>query len=392
MDIQKSLNRILKSKNFTKIICSNPIFKNGEVKINGHLYASKGSTYLQLETLFTDNKVKHQNLVIDSMHLSDSVVTLIEIICRFKQTVIYSDAGQFQILCNKKGNVTVKDCIDYDVLDNNEHLVVLEHDRHKQKFIEEGTAIPFLVELGVMDGQGRVFKKKRNKFNQINNFLQYVDSIYSYLEEYDTINVLDLCCGKSYLSFAIYYYFDIIKKKSINIVGVDLKTDVVEACNSLADKSGMTGLRFVCGDIMDYIPSEEIHMVVSLHACDVATDIVLSKAVKLGTKVILSSPCCHHELASQIDNQEFTSILRYGILKQRLSEILTDTIRALALEASGYMCDVIEFIDIKDTPKNLLIKAIRISERVDDKKKAEVKVLCDKFNLSPSIMKLLGML
>ena len=235
----------------------------------------------------------------------------------------------------------------------------MSHDRKKKYVLEEGVPVPFLQDLGVMTQDGKIVHAKFDKFRQINRFLEFIEDILPALSREREITILDFGCGKSYLTFAMYYYLKELKGYDVNIIGLDLKEDVIKKCNGLAQKYGYDKLHFLHGDIADYEGLQKVDMVVTLHACDKATDYALAKAVEWDAQVILSVPCCQHELNSQIHNELLEPVLKYGILKERISALLTDGIRAELLEAKGYSTQILEFIDMEHTPKNLLIRAVK---------------------------------
>ena len=249
------------------------------------------------------------------------------------------------VLVSKKGRQTIK-VKKHSVL---EPVRIQAHNRVKQYILKEGTVVPFLVDLGVMNREGKIHNTSYDKFKQINRFLSREREI----------TILDFGCGKSYLTFAMYYYLKELKGYDVNIIGLDLKEDVIKKCNSLAGKYGYDKLHFLHGDIADYEGVQKVDMVVTLHACDKATDYALAKAVEWDAQVILSVPCCQHELNSQIHNELLEPVLKYGILKERISALLTDGIRAELLESQGYSTQILEFIDMEHTPKNLLIRAVK---------------------------------
>ena len=219
--------------------------------------------------------------------------------------------------------------------------------------------------------EGRVVKSKYHKFKQINRYLEFIEDILPALQKEDTIRIVDFGCGKSYLTFALYYYLKIIQNKNIDIIGLDLKKDVIEDCSRLKDKLGYQGLTFIKGDIKDYENGDKIDMVVSLHACDTATDYAIAKAVSWGAKVIMAVPCCQHELNRQIVCAPLQEILKYGVVKERISALITDAYRADCLEKMGYEAQILEFIDLEHTPKNLLIRAVRKEKKISPKKNSK---------------------
>ena len=230
-------------------------------------------------------------------------------------------------------------------------------DREKNRLLDGSE--PFLKVLGVSDAKGRVHDKKQGKFRQINKFLEYVEEVYSELPRESVLTVYDLCCGKSYLSFAVYHYLTVMKGRQVKMLGVDLKRDVIEFCNEKAKELGFFGMHFVTDDITNTPKDVAPDMVISLHACDIATDIVLDTAAKLGAKVILSTPCCHRELSTKIDAPVLSFVTKYPKLKRSLCDSLTDALRLERLSYLGYDVNATELVDPEDTPKNTLIRAVK---------------------------------
>ncbi|MBO4706726.1 MAG: SAM-dependent methyltransferase [Spirochaetaceae bacterium] len=303
----------------------------------------------------------------------------------FKNAVIETTTETITILANKKGKCTVlrkkKNALPDSKLGNAPlssaemlaagramHLSQ-PHDRQKNYLLKEGTPVNFLVRLGIMTKDGKVHAQKYSKFRQINRFLEYVDDILPELvaraesQESSALKIVDFGCGKSYLTFAVYYYLTAIKGLKAHITGIDLKKDVILHCKQLASDCGYKGMEFICGDVADFKGDEHPDLVITLHACDTATDYALSYAVKNEAKCILSVPCCQHELNSllkkRVPDDAFSAMFKYGIIKERLSALATDVMRAGILEKCGYSTQILEFIDMEDTPKNLLIRAIK---------------------------------
>ena len=264
------------------------------------------------------------------------------------------------VLVSKKGKVTVK----------TKHRSIpvakadMSHNRTKQYLLPEGEPVPFLVKLGVMTPEGKVVKAKYDKFRQINRFLEFIEDICPVLSRNREISMIDFGCGKSYLTFAMYYYLHEKKGFDLRITGLDLKEDVIAHCNALAEEFGYGKLKFLHGDIADYEGTDQVDLVVTLHACDTATDYALAKAVAWNAKAILSVPCCQHELNRQIRNELLEPVLKYGLLKERMAALLTDGLRASMLERAGYQVQVLEFIDMEHTPKNILIRAVKEPEKI----------------------------
>lgn len=245
------------------------------------------------------------------------------------------------------------------------------HNRRKRYVLEEGKPVPFLVDLGVMTGDGQVVRSRYDKFRQINRFLEFIEDILPRLDRERENVIIDFGCGKSYLTFAMYYYLKELKGYSIRVIGLDLKKDVIARCNLLAERYGFDRLRFYHGDIASYEGVDQVDMVVTLHACDTATDYALSKAVKWGARVILSVPCCQHELNGQMENELLAPLFSYGIIKERTAALFTDAIRAELLESQGYRTQLLEFIDMEHTPKNILIRAVKQGGRKDNRRQLE---------------------
>lgn len=251
----------------------------------------------------------------------------------------------------------------------------LSHNRKKQYILEEGIPVPFLQDLGVMTADGKIVRSKTDKFRQINRFLEFIEDILPRLDSGRELTIIDFGCGKSYLTFAMYYYLHELKGYNIRITGLDLKKDVIEHCSRLGKKYGYEKLTFLEGDIADYDGVNKADMVVTLHACDTATDYALAKAVGWKADVILSVPCCQHELNRQIKNESMAPVMDYGLLKERFAAIVTDGLRAKYLEREGYDAQILEFIDMEHTPKNILIRAVKKGKR--NEKIAEEIIKCE---------------
>ena len=296
----------------------------------------------------------------------------------YRQLNIITTGGDLEAKISSKGKLLVS-----GKLGKGSSVQVSSHDHVKNNILREGTVYPFLIKLGVTDESGRIFDKKRAKFRQIDRFLHYIYEIYPRLSKDGELYVLDLCCGKSYLTFAAYWYLTEIKGRAVKMVGADLKQDVIDYCSNVSDSLGYDGLTFICCDILKFVPERRPDLVLSLHACDIATDIVLTTAAKLGAEVILSTPCCQHQINSQLSTSTdigklFSPVLQHSLIKQKLAVALTDALRCKRLEASGYAVDVTELIDPENTPKNLMIRAYRtsVSKKASDKHAEEYSALC----------------
>ena len=274
-------------------------------------------------------------------------------------------------------------------IENNNSSCKVDNQNNRQKnyILNDGDHLDFLVEQGVMSSNYRVKADMQHKFRQINRFLEFIKDIESYLPNDRPIHIIDFGCGKSYLTFAVYHYLHNILKKDIYIHGLDLKEQVIIDCNSLAKKLNYDNLFFEIGDISTYNCPYDVDMVMTLHACDTATDYALYNAIKWNAKVILSVPYCQHELNKQIKNEDFSSIFKYGIIQERTSSLFTDALRANILELQGYRTQILEFIDIEHTPKNLLIRAIKTGSPKKDWTKVDNFV--EKFSIDPTLYRLL---
>ena len=319
------------------------------IKIKVRPVMIRDSLYFQVSR-YTDKQVFHENMTAE-----DALETLSGwILHDFRQAQIRMQDEMVTVLVSKKGKATVKSkkaaCIETQNL---------EHNRKKQYIIEEGTAVPFMIDLGVMTESGKIIRTRYDKYRQINRFLEFIEDILPELPTDRTVHIIDFGCGKSYLTFAMYYYLKVLKHYDIRITGLDLKQKVIEDCQALADRYGYDGLQFLCGDIADYNGTDEVDMVVTLHACDTATDYALYKAVKWHASVILSVPCCQHELNRKMQCETLSGAFQYGLIKERTAALMTDAMRGQLLEMKGYKTQLLEFIDMEHTPKNILIRGVK---------------------------------
>lgn len=347
------------SDRLCQITVSGPREKDGIFKIKIRPLLLKGELVFQ-KTAYKGTQVFHENL--SGEELLEEL--LHEMQGNFRQLAAESLDGSLTVLVSKKGKVTAK------YKENQKNAVKMRpelyHNRVKQYILKEGIPVPFLVDLGIQTREGAIVRAKYDKFKQINRYLEFVEDVLPVLKGEGAIHIIDFGCGKSYLTFALYYYLHELQKLDVMITGLDLKTDVIHNCNRLAQSYGYDRLQFVQGDIKNFTGSDQVDMVVTLHACDTATDYAIEKAVGWGAKVIFTVPCCQHEVNGQIQNKLLHPVLKYGLLKERLSAILTDAIRANLLEEAGYDTQVLEFIEMEHTPKNILIRAVRCQEKRED--------------------------
>ncbi len=383
------------NNDLVSIIISNSTDKEKSLKVKIRKVLLKDKLNYQVSE-YIGNKVFHSNH--EKEELLDKLPCWFEGL--FRQAELTDRMGKSIILISKKGKVTVntklfkpsggeeiKSGCEEGVKDQN---TLLSHNKKRNYILEENNPIPFLIDLGVMNKEGAVVKAKSDKFRQINRFLEYIEDVLAYLPKDKEITILDFGCGKSYLTFAMYYYLKLLKGYQINVIGLDLKKDVIESCNKLSEKYGYDKLQFKVGDIASYEGNSSVDMVVTLHACDTATDHALYKAVSWGAQVILSVPCCQHELNQQIQCTTLKPVLKYGIVKERMAALITDAIRAQLLEVKGYRVQLLEFIDMEHTPKNILIRAVKRSSLNQDTNKVNEELInCMNFlNLSPCLLNL----
>ena len=377
--LEKNLN-----ENTLRAVVSNRRSKQVSQKLVFRPFIEKNRLMFQREE-YANNQVFHENM---------NKETAVEQICTFlekdyEQLDLLCEQSSFSALVSKKGKSTIKE--------NKNQIakkIDLSHNRKKRYILDTDEVIPFLVDLGVQTKEGKIVDKKYKKYKQINRFLEFVKDVLPELPKDRPVKIIDFGCGKSYLTFAVYYYLHIMNGRDVEMIGLDLKKDVIAHCNRMAEKYEYTSLHFLEGDISTYDGADSADMVITLHACDVATDFALDKAVHWNAKVILSVPCCQHELNAQIENDMLEPLLKYGILKERFAALLTDALRANLLEQNGYEVQILEFIDMEHTPKNLLIRAIKRGEKADKKQEKlenSYKTLCDELNAHGTLEKLLKM-
>ena len=377
--LEKNLN-----ENTLRAVVSNRRSKQVSQKLVFRPFMEKNKLMFQREE-YANNQVFHENM--DKETAVEQICTFLE--KDYKQLDLLCEQSSFSALVSKKGKSTIKE--------NKNQIakkIDLSHNRKKRYILDTDEVIPFLVDLGVQTKEGKIVDKKYKKYKQINRFLEFVKDVLPELPKDRPVKIIDFGCGKSYLTFAVYYYLHIMNGRDVEMIGLDLKKDVIAHCNRMAEKYEYTSLHFLEGDISTYDGADSADMVITLHACDVATDFALDKAVHWNAKVILSVPCCQHELNAQIENDMLEPLLKYGILKERFVALLTDALRANLLEQNGYEVQILEFIDMEHTPKNLLIRAVKRGEKADKKQEKlenSYKTLCDELNAHGTLEKILNM-
>lgn len=366
------------NKDFITAVLSNPRDKELATKVKVRPLLHKDQLVFQVET-FKNNQAFHENLDAEV-----AAERLFEQMQNMKQMQFETKKQVFSVLVSKKGKVTIKK----KAQKCQNMKTDLSHNRKKQYILEEGMQIPFLQDLGVMTQEGKIVRTRFDKFRQINRFLEFIEDILPQLPKDRELTILDFGCGKSYLTFAMYYYLHEMKKYDIRIIGLDLKSDVIRHCHELAQKYGYEKLVFLEGNIADYTGCNEVDMVVTLHACDTATDFALEKAIGWNAKVILSVPCCQHELNRQMENDVLKPLMKHGLIKERMAALVTDALRAEYLEREGYHVQILEFIDMEHTPKNILIRAVKTGKGANND---EVIRKCEEFlHISPTLGRILN--
>ena len=348
--------------------------KNEKVKIDTILIKDK--PILQFAT-YTDKQVFHKN--VEESEAKDLILFFLT--DEFNNLELTTEDYIYSYRITQKGKVLSNKRKTKEV-----SLVPISHNKKKNYILEDGTLVPALVDLGIQMPDGKVTKAGYDKFKQINRFLEIIDDCIS---EEKHLNIIDFGCGKSYLTFILYYYFVEIKKMDVNITGLDLKEDVIDHCNEIAEKYGYSKLKFYKGDIAKYKEKNDIDMIVTLHACDTATDYALYHAITMNVKYIFSVPCCQHEINLELDSKNLHIINKFGILKDRFSALLTDAIRANILQYYGYKTNVMEFVDFENSPKILLIRAVKTNNSLNPKIKEEIDAILREYNISQKLYSLL---
>ncbi|SHI06734.1 Methyltransferase domain-containing protein [Clostridium collagenovorans DSM 3089] len=379
-ELIKAIDEIIKDE-IIKVVISNKMNKDIEYnKIKFTLKEKSSKQYYQIER-FTDKQVFHENIEVNMLkeRLEEYIGE------NYKQVAAWSKETTFDLKISKKGKIHLS-----KKKGDNAKLANKEHNKQKNYILQEGMIIEPLIDLGVFTKEGKVVNSKYDKYKQINRFVEIIDDEVK-KNDFKELTILDFGCGKSYLTFVLYYYFVEIKKIKVKMIGLDLKEDVIKKCNDIAKSYNYENLHFELGDINGFKYNNKVDMVITLHACDIATDYALYNAIKWNTKMIFSVPCCQHEFNEQIKTDSFSILTKYGIIQERVAALMTDSVRANLLEVLGYKTQLLEFIDIAHSPKNILIRASKanISEEKRSKALSEVKSLMEEFNLNPTLFNLL---
>lgn len=362
-----------------KIILSDPLKESPYKKIQLDQYIQKQEEVYQAQKM-SEKQVFHQNV-----KSAELLSFIMEMMNDFKQVNLLSEEFEYQLKISKKGKLFYS-----KALLKQKPKLKETHNRQKNYLIQEGMKIPALIELGVLSSEGKVIHSMYDKFKQINRYIELVDDVLKN-EDLKQIRILDFGCGKSYLTFVLYYYLVEIKKLDAHIIGLDLKADVIEKCNAISKKYNYDNLHFELGDIANYHYTDQLDMVITLHACDTATDYALYNAIKWNARFILSVPCCQHEVNQQISSNSLSGITRYGLIKERVSALMTDSIRANCLIMNGYQTQVIEFIDLMHSPKNILIRAVKkpVTKDLKQQAQAEIEAMMKEFTFTQTLYELL---
>ena len=379
-ELRKTLEEVFK-EDIIKVVISNKL--NKEVKYNKitiNLKENNKGKFYQIEK-FTDKQVFHENINVSI--ISDKVYECLE--NNYKQMTAWSNDYTYDMKISKKGKVFLG-----KKKSDNSKLVKKGHNKEKNYILKEGMIIEPLIDLGVFTKDGKVINSKYDKYKQINRFIEIIDDEIK-KNDYKELTILDFGCGKSYLTFVLYYYFVKIKNIDVKMIGLDLKEDVIKKCNEIAKRYNYDNLHFELGDINGFKYNNKVDMVITLHACDTATDYALYNAIKWNSKMIFSVPCCQHEFNSQMKANELSILTKYGIVQERIAALMTDSVRANLLECVGYKTQLLEFIDIAHSPKNILIRTSKanISREKKEKSLNEVNNLINTFNFEPTLYNLL---
>ena len=379
-ELKRTLEEVFKSE-IIKIVISNKVKKDEKYnKIAINLKENNKNKFYQIEK-FTDKQVFHENIKINE--ISDKVSELI--FGNYKQMTAWSNNEIFDLKISKKRKIFLG-----KKKNDNSKIVAKGHNKEKNYILKEGMIIEPLIDLGVFTKEGKVVNSKYDKYKQINRFIEIIDDEIK-KNDYKELTILDFGCGKSYLTFVLYYYFVKIKNINVKMIGLDLKEDVIKKCNDIAKRYNYENLHFELGDINGFKYNNKVDMVITLHAFDTATDYALYNAIKWNSKMIFSVPCCQHEFNSQMKANELSILTKYGIVQERVAALMTDSVRANLLECVGYKTQLLEFIDIAHSPKNILIRASKnnISKEKKEKSLNEVNNLIRTFNFNPTLYNLL---
>ena len=379
-DLKKAIDEIVQEE-IVKVVVSNKMNKDVEYnKINIMLKENKKKQYYQIEK-YTDKQVFHENIEIEELGNK-----LLEYVSNnYKQVGAWATNATFDLKISKKGKVFLG-----KKKSDNSKVANKRHNKEKNYILKEGMIIQPLIDLGVFTKEGKVVNSKYDKYKQINRFIEIIDDEIK-KNDYKELTILDFGCGKSYLTFVLYYYFTQIKNIDVKMIGLDLKADVIKKCNEIAERYNYKNLKFELGDINGYKYNNKVDMVITLHACDTATDYALYNAIKWNSKMIFSVPCCQHEFNHQMKPESLSILSNYGIVQERVAALMTDASRANLLECAGYKTQLLEFIDIAHSPKNILIRASKSNISKDKKEKSlkEVQELMKQFNFNPTLYNLL---
>lgn len=350
MNIQEIIRNSLLENKFIYGVFTTPRNKseNPYAKITARTIFIKNENMIQFEK-FTDKQAFHENFTYKEA--AEEIEDLIK--NKYRNINLFTEDADFQFMVSKKGSIKVTE------KEPSKKQKIENHNKKKQYIINENEPCDFLTHLGVMSKDGAIYAKKYDKFKQINKFLEIVDDSLKGKALEDDFMIIDFGCGKAYLTFALYYYFYFIRKIKVRIIGLDLKDEVIDFCNETAKKLNYEHLEFIYGDIRDFQYKSKVDMIVTLHACDTATDAALVKAIRWNTDIILSVPCCQHEFYDKISNERLEPMLKHGLIKERVSSLVTDSLRSLFLETKGYKVQLMEFIAMEHTPKNILIRAVK---------------------------------
>lgn len=379
-ELRKAIDEIIEER-IIKLVISNKT--SNSIEYNKIIFTLKENDlkeYYQIEK-YTDKQVFHENIDLDLLREKILEYT----VGNYKQVSAWATNITFDLRISKKGKVHLG-----KKKSNNESLINKEHNKEKNYILREGMIIEPLIDLGIFTKEGKVINSKYDKYKQINRFVEIIDDEIK-KNNYKELTILDFGCGKSYLTFVLYYYFVEIKKINVKMIGLDLKKDVIEKCNNIAKRYNYENLHFELGDINGFKYNDKVDMVITLHACDTATDYALYNAIKWNSKMIFSVPCCQHEFNKQMSTEELSILTKYGIVQERVAALMTDAVRGNLLECVGYKTQLLEFIDIAHSPKNILIRASKtnISKKKKERALLEVTALMKEFNLNPTLFNLL---